>query len=199
MIAIDGLVEGDDRALERVARELIQPCREWGVFQITGHGIDGARRQRFERAMVDFFALPAEAKAAVRRTRDNARGYYDEELTKNRPDWKEVFDYGAEREPGAPGAEHSDGLNQWPAGRDDLRDVLLDHYDACEHIGIALLRALCVSLGVPADTLTPHFVQRASFVRLNCYAACPDRRRRTRRSSPRRAGSASTTTPTPVR
>ncbi|MCH8947710.1 MAG: DUF885 family protein [Acidobacteria bacterium] len=50
------------------------------------------------------FDLPGAAKDAIRRSRDNAWGYYDEELTKNRPDWKEVFDFGAERESGDPAA-----------------------------------------------------------------------------------------------
>jgi isopenicillin N synthase-like dioxygenase len=174
VIDVDGLVEDRPGALARVAGELIAPCEEWGVFQIVGHGIDRDALARFERAMVAFFELPAAVRDAVRRTRDNARGYYDAELTKNRPDWKEVFDYGAERDPAAAEAAHSDGVNQWPAGQPELRDALLAHHRACERVGMALLRALCLSLGVPADTLAPFFANHSSFVRLNRYTANPD-------------------------
>ena len=175
---MQGLVAGDPPALARVAAELAEPCAAWGVFQIVGHGVDAAELDEFEVAMNAFFDRPRDEKLRVRRTRDNAWGYYDEELTKNRPDWKEVFDYGAERTPGEDAAAHSDGVNQWPAGRGEaderFRRVLLRHHASCERVAHALLRALSVSLGLSADVLTPHFERDSSFVRLNRYAACPE-------------------------
>lgn len=170
IIDIGGLVLGERAVVERVARDLVVPCRDWGVFHVVDHGIDAARLARFEDAMRAFFELPTERKRAVRRTRENARGYYDEELTKNRPDWKEVFDYGAERDV----THHSDGVNQWPDGDPDLRDALITHYDECERLGLALLRAICVSLGLPADALDGAFIDHSSFVRLNRYVPSPD-------------------------
>lgn len=180
IVDIRGLVEelgpggaaGCTAAAERVAREIEAPCREWGVFQIVGHGIPDARLDAFIEAGRSFFSLPADRRRAVRRSRDNARGYYDEELTKNRPDWKEVFDYGAERGDGR--AAHSDGANQWPAHEPVLRRVLLQHYADCERVALALLRALCASLGLPPDRLDTAFVDHSSFVRLNLYRPCPD-------------------------
>jgi len=174
VVDITGLVEGDPAALSRVARALRAPCVEWGVFQVAGHGIAPAAFERFDRCMRAFFALPPRAKRAVRRVRENARGYYDEELTKNRPDWKEVFDYGAERQAGSADAAHSDGANQWPAGLPGFRDTLLEYYDACERVGLALLRALCASMGAEPDVLKEAFTHHSSFVRLNRYPPCPD-------------------------
>jgi isopenicillin N synthase-like dioxygenase len=118
--------------------------------------------------------LPSSVKSQLRRSRSNARGYYDEELTKNRRDWKEVYDYGAERSADGAAGGHSDGVNQWPADHRDLRDVLLRHYKSCEGVARALLRTLSVSLGVGDDTLSSHFDRHTSFVRLNRYAPCPD-------------------------
>ncbi|MGH0036400.1 MAG: isopenicillin N synthase family dioxygenase [Myxococcota bacterium] len=178
IVDIDGLVDGDRHALERVAKEIEEPCRDWGAFQIVGHGLAESRLDTLSDAIRRFFALPDELKNTVRRSRDNARGYYDDELTKNRPDWKEVFDYGAER-PGAPapgdaGVDHSDGVNQWPEGAPELRRRLLEHFEDCERLGLALLRALCVSLGSAASTLDAAFADHSSFVRLNRYPPCPD-------------------------
>jgi isopenicillin N synthase-like dioxygenase len=176
VIDIQGLVPGDStvdpRAIERVARDIESPCRDTGVFQIVGHGVPQERLDAFTAAGRAFFELPAERKRAVRRTRDNARGYYDEELTKNRPDWKEVFDYGAE--PAAGTVAHSDGVNQWPEDEPALRRILLQHYADCERVALALLRALCASLGLDPHGLDAAFVDHSSFVRLNLYRPCPD-------------------------
>jgi isopenicillin N synthase-like dioxygenase len=174
VIDITGLREGSGAALERVAQELIEPCATWGAFHVVGHGVSGAELERFDAAMRAFFDLPEAEKRTARRSRENARGWYDEELTKNRPDWKEVFDYGAELRPGET-PRHSDGVNQWPAAASpDLREVLLAHFRVCEGVGRALLRALCVGLGAAPDRLDAHFAGHSSFVRLNRYATCPD-------------------------
>jgi isopenicillin N synthase-like dioxygenase len=116
------------------------------------------------------FELPDTEKQALRRTRDNAWGWYDAELTKNRRDWKEVFDYGVERT----SAAHSDGVNRWPAGRPELRDALLEHYDHCERIARGLVRALCAGLALAPDALDAAFSEHTSFQRLNRYLPCPD-------------------------
>jgi isopenicillin N synthase-like dioxygenase len=174
VIDITGLRESSAGALERVAQQLIEPCSTWGAFHVVGHGVSGTELARFDSAMRAFFDLPEAEKRTARRSRENARGWYDTELTKNRPDWKEVFDYGAELPPDqAPG--HSDGVNQWPAALEPgLREVLLAHHRACEGVGRALLRALCVGLGAAPDRLDAHFSGHSSFVRLNRYATCPD-------------------------
>ena len=40
------------------------------------------------RCQVDFFALSKEEKALIRRTESNSKGWYDDEYTKSRLDWK---------------------------------------------------------------------------------------------------------------
>ena len=174
IIDIAGLDRGDSAALTRVARAIAAPCAEWGVFHVVGHGIPAAELARFEDAMRRLFDLPSAEKEALRRTRDNAWGWYDAELTKNRRDWKEVFDYGVERDPGAPVPAHSDGLNRWPAARPELRAALLAHYQHCERISRALVHALCAGLALPPDAIDGAFDDHTSFQRLNRYAPCPD-------------------------
>ena len=173
IVDIDGLDRGDAGAIRRVAAAIAAPCAEWGVFHVVGHGIPEAELTRFADAMRRLFELPDIEKQALRRTRDNAWGWYDAELTKNRRDWKEVFDYGVERAPIA-GASHSDGTNRWPPGRPELREALLAHYYHCERVARALLRALCAGLGLDADALDAAFADHTSFQRLNRYLPCPD-------------------------
>jgi len=155
-------------------RELAACCAEYGAFHVVGHGIPLEHLREFDTAMRRFFALERDTKQQVGRTRDNARGFYDEELTKNRPDWKEVFDYGAERESDSRDASHSDGTNQWPAGLPGFRSALLRHYADCERVGLLLVRALCTSLGLEPTRLDAALSGHSSFVRLNHYAPCDD-------------------------
>ena len=174
IIDVSGLESPDARALDRVASRLEAPCRELGLFHIVGHGLSADDLADFDAAMRRFFALPRSAKQRVRRTRDNAFGYYDEELTKNRPDWKEVFDYGREYEPHAAPPAHSDGVNRWPEGEPALRQTLIRHHALCQRVARSLLRALSVSLGLAPDRLLRFFEDDSSFVRLNHYPVCND-------------------------
>jgi isopenicillin N synthase-like dioxygenase len=174
IVDLRGLAAGDAGALERVARAIAAPCAEWGLFHVVGHGIPAAELARFEAAMRELFELPTAGKEAIRRTLGNAWGWYDAELTKNRRDWKEVFDYGVERPAGAPAPAHSDGVNRWPEGRPALREALLAHYQRCEGVARALLRALCAGLRVAPDALDSAFTDHTSFQRLNRYVPCPD-------------------------
>jgi len=174
IVDIEGLVEGNGDALARVADALREPCARFGVFHVKGHGIPAKEIDEFDQAMRDFFALPRAEKTALERTRENAWGYYDQELTKNRPDWKEVFDYGREALPGQEPAEHSDGRNQWPSGMPELKPILMRHHAGCDRVSQALLRALSVSLGFEADRLEAYFRENSGFVRLNRYPTCDE-------------------------
>src|SRR5262249_6490497 len=114
IVDIDGLDRGDTGAIRRVAAAIAEPCAERGAFHVVAHGSPPAELARFADAMRRLFELPPERKERLRRTRTNAWGWYDAELTKNRRDWKEVFDYGADRATGGPPPSHSDGVNRWP-------------------------------------------------------------------------------------
>ncbi|HEX7037128.1 MAG TPA: 2OG-Fe(II) oxygenase family protein [Pseudomonadales bacterium] len=141
-------------------------CRDWGFFQVVEHGVPAEVTQALQQAMQRFFALPREAKRAILRTAENPWGYFDQELTKNTRDWKEVFDYGP---------PSGDVLRpQWPADLPGFREAVLDYYRACEALALRLLDVLSINLGMPADHLRATFApEHSSFVRLNYYPPCP--------------------------
>lgn len=174
VLDIEGLADRDSRALDRIAAALEGPAKSLGMFHIVGHGVAADDLARFEAAMHGLFALPDPVKQKMRRSRENAWGYYDEELTKNRPDWKEIFDYGAERPADEPRPAHSDGTNRWPPDQPEIRRTLLRHHSECVRLAQHLLRVLSVSLGFAPDRLAPFFDEDSSFVRLNRYPVCDD-------------------------
>lgn len=154
--------------LERVGtRSAIDAaCREWGFFQIVGHGIDRQLIAALQRQMRAFFAQPPAAKRELLRTADNPWGFYDRELTKHTPDWKQVYDYG----PAGDGAIEP----RWPAALPAFKPVVLAFYDVCDELALRLLRTIAVNLGMPAEFLDAMFrPAHTSFLRLNYYPRCP--------------------------
>jgi len=156
--------------------QIAAACRTWGFFQITGHGIANELISRVWRETKGFFALPLPTKNAVVRTKDNARGWYNRELTKTTRDMKEVFDFGykpySELGDEDPLNRTRDGVNQWPDARlcPDFRQTMWEYFQACEHIALVLLGVVGEGLGVSSDCLTRYFVgKHTSFLRLNYF------------------------------
>jgi isopenicillin N synthase-like dioxygenase len=169
----------DAAAQQQSLDGLARACREWGAFQLVGHGIPRELTQRFAREMRRFFSMPREAKDALRRGPDNAFGYNDRELTKNREDWKEVFDFGFVPHPELPDSHPDnrteDGRNLWPEDLPGFEATMKAYFSACSVLSLELLEALCRSLALPRKTLHPYFEGvHTSFLRLNHYAPCPD-------------------------
>ena len=149
-------------------------AEEFGFFQIVGHGVDSALVTELWKQAEQFFAQPMDAKRRVLRTKENSRGYYDRELTKQARDLKEVFDLAhmpfPDRPDDDPANFHSvDGLNQWP-DLDGFRPALLAWLKACEQVSHRLLAIFATALGEAPAVLSPHFgTDHTSFLRLNHY------------------------------
>jgi isopenicillin N synthase-like dioxygenase len=141
-------------------------CRAWGFFQVTGHGIEPAVIGDLMAAMRDFFGMPVEKKREILRTADNPWGYFDQELTKNTRDWKEVYDFGP-----------PDGKllePQWPRDLPHFEPAIRNYYLQCERLAYRLLAALSLNLELPKADLERYFGDsHTSFLRLNHYPACP--------------------------
>ncbi len=141
-------------------------CREWGFFQVVHHGIPAASIRQVFAAAHAFFTLPAAAKRQIERTRENPWGYYDQELTKNVVDWKQIYDFG----PADGGAIRP----QWPARVPGFRSAVQTCYRHCEELAFRLLAAISLNLGMRSGYLGRGFGPgHTSFLRLNYYPACP--------------------------
>ena len=141
-------------------------CRDWGLFQVIGHGIDTRLIAALRRQARAMFAAPDAVKQAISRSAENPWGFYDRELTRHTLDWKQIYDYGP------PDGEAIEP--QWPAGLPAFRPVIQAYYAACEALSMRLLRVLARNLGMPPDSLDAHFSPlHTSFLRLNYYPPCP--------------------------
>jgi isopenicillin N synthase-like dioxygenase len=147
-------------------RAIDAACREWGFFQAVGHGVHRQLLVSLQRQMGAFFAQPLAAKQKIVRTAENPWGFYDRELTRHTPDWKQIFDVGP--------ADGAAIVPQWPASLPEFRPVIEDFEDACNALALRLLGALALNLGVSAEVLALDFrAGHTSFLRLNYYPRCP--------------------------
>jgi len=155
---------GRDPALESIGA-IARAAERWGFFQVVNHGIDKALIRNVWLEASNFFAQPMKDKEAILRDRENPWGYYNNELTKNQRDRKEVFDFTDDgRDP------VYDEENRWPAGLARFRDVLSSYRRATAELSLTLLEAMCAGLGLAPDYLNAHFTpQHTGFSRLNYY------------------------------
>ena len=169
-------LSGGHTQRQKVVAEIREACCEWGIFHIVRHGISMDLLSRVWRETKEFFALPADAKQAIVRTKDNARGWFNREFTKNARDMKELFDFGFVPHPELPENDPAnwtrDGFNQWPKVElcPNFRQTIWEYFRACERISLRLLEGVGESLGVLPACLTREFVnEHTSFLRLNYY------------------------------
>ncbi len=150
-------------------------CLDFGFFQVTGHGVEAATVERAFAAARTFFALPLAEKRLLSRDKDNARGYFDRELTKNLRDRKEIFDFGHLANPDLPDAHPDnrsqvDGFNQWPRSLPAFEHRMKAYLAANQALGRRILEAVSLSLGLDRQRITDFFgPQHSSFLRLNHY------------------------------
>ena len=139
--------------------DLRHAARDVGFFYLTGHGIDSALLQQVQDHARQFFALPDSEKAAVGMINSpHFRGYNRaaSEITRGKPDLREQFDLGAERQ-ALPLDENSpywarlQGPNQWPQALPALKPLLLDWQQAMTAMSLRLLQAFAQALALPQE------------------------------------------------
>jgi isopenicillin N synthase-like dioxygenase len=167
--------QSNDTLIENCVKEIRNACLDWGFFYIENHGISEDLLGSFRSDMDTFFHLPQQVLDPIRRNEKNSRGYFDDELTKNKLDWKRCFDVGAQN--GSLDNEGMDGWNQWPSKEQhgSFETTIRTYFHEMEELSAILLRAICRSLDFEPDTLQQHFVgNHTSYLRLNYYPKCPD-------------------------
>ncbi len=145
--------------------QIAAACRKWGFFQVINHGVSQSLIDATWRETAAFFHRPADIKEAVLRDVKNPWGYYNNELTKNQRDKKEVFDYTADGVDPIYASE-----TRWPDVGPGFRQVLSQYRDAVTELSRSLVEAFCVGLDLPADYMQDNFNKdHTGFVRLNYY------------------------------
>ena len=174
---------GDSASQAAFAEELRRVCHEVGFFVLVDHGIEQQFLDDYFALVRRFFDLPLDVKASMEKLGSpHFRGWerIGSELTDNKVDYREQVDCSTEYEPYEAGALPAylriDGPNQWLP--DDvlpgMRAGVLGFMQRMGEIADALMEALAVGLGVPADTFRVRFGERPhSLTKLIHYPPTP--------------------------
>lgn len=164
---------------------IAEACSTAGFFQVVNHGISSELIEQFRMQCRCYFTkLDPDVKEQHRRNETNARGYFDNELTKQRRDWKQALDVGV---PGSRDWSVSDsdlsnacldGFNHLPTEVQlpGFRETVVAYFQACADLShrLALLMALGILQGTAKiDMVEDLRTNHTSYLRLNYYPACP--------------------------
>ncbi|MEH6567459.1 MAG: 2OG-Fe(II) oxygenase family protein [Halioglobus sp.] len=162
---IDFQMLADGIATDQVVLEIAEACRDWGFFQIVNHNVSDDLIQNVLKCTRHFFELPVDVKESILRSKDNPWGYYNNELTKNQRDKKEVFDF---TRPGVDDIYRAE--NRWLSDEQEFKSVMLEYYRACSLLSMQLLQTFCRGLNLPANFMHKDFENNhTGFIRLNYY------------------------------
>lgn len=174
---------GDDATRRKFAADLVRVCHEVGFFTLVDHGVPHEVIETYFSALKAFFALPAEAKAAIdKQSSPHFRGWerVGAELTDNRVDFREQLDLATENPPypadALPAYLRLDGPNQWPADEvlPGFRATVTDFLGRLAAIADELMGVLAVGLGLPEDAFRVAFGERPmSLAKLISYPPTP--------------------------
>ncbi|MFH6564432.1 isopenicillin N synthase family dioxygenase [Pseudomonas kulmbachensis] len=150
------LLDGTAAQRQGFLEDLRHAARDVGFFYLTGHGIDSELLQQVQDHARRFFALQDRDKTAVGMINSpHFRGYNRaaSEITRGKPDLREQFDLGAEREvlpttDNSPYWARLQGPNQWPQALPTLKPLLLDWQQAMTAMSLRLLRAFAQALAL---------------------------------------------------
>lgn len=93
LIDLQPLLDGDEAGTREVVDQIGSAAKHWGFFQVINHGVPLSLVDNLEKEALAFFSLPLEEKVKITRTKTQPTGYFHQEYTKERRDWKEVFDF----------------------------------------------------------------------------------------------------------
>ena len=139
-----------------------------GFCYLTGHGVDQTSIDAVFAVANEFFHLPeADRVEIVNTNTPHFRGYtrLGMEHTNGVSDWRDQIDIGPEHEPVEIGPDDPAwlrvrGPNQWPTSVPTMRPTVTAWMASMEIVGAAVMRAIAVGLGQPADyfaaTVEPH-------------------------------------------
>ncbi|MDG5499158.1 2-oxoglutarate and iron-dependent oxygenase domain-containing protein [Marinobacter sp. BGYM27] len=181
IISMMPLQTSDADSRQLLADSLRDTCLNTGFFYISDHGISDELIGEVFAASRRFFSLPETDKMKVDKAHSPAnRGY--ESLRGQTlepgspPDLKEGFYIGediAEGDPRLSQGHFNQGMNQWPEGQPEFREVMTRYYQLMTALSTRIMNALALSLGLKEDYFADFCHEAQATLRLLHYPPQP--------------------------
>ncbi|KAG7343182.1 SacI homology domain containing protein [Nitzschia inconspicua] len=168
---------------DEIVSQIADACHEFGFFQIVHHSVPEPLIDEYLEQCRLYFALPISTKQQWKRHDTNARGWFNDELTKQKRDWKEALDLGV---PGTrdwtlkdddPSNHCLDGWNQLPSTEilPNFKRVVTQYFDECAKLADQIAIWMAKGLG-ETDVNHPMLQElrdhHSSYLRSNYYPLC---------------------------
>lgn len=170
---------------EEVIEKVSSACREFGFFQIVNHGIASELIDSYLECCREYFDLPLDIKLQWKRNEGNARGFFNDELTQQKRDWKEALDVGV---PGSrdwslpddcPENKCLDGWNQLPSEEilPNFRKTMTKYFDELSVLAdrIAIIMAKGLGQDRNSSIIRELRESHSSYLRANYYPLCNEK------------------------
>jgi isopenicillin N synthase-like dioxygenase len=163
-------ITGDISAKELIANNIIRTLRETGCFYLENHGVSPAIiSQAFDQSK-RFFALPLEEKKQSAYLMESAHKGYD---LRN---LYESFHFGQEINQYEENSVNNpfEKPNKWPLSQPELREVMLQFFDACHESMLKLIEALAIALQLPESYFRELHCQKNHGTSFHKYCAASE-------------------------
>uniref|UniRef100_A0A0D9WMH5 Fe2OG dioxygenase domain-containing protein n=1 Tax=Leersia perrieri TaxID=77586 RepID=A0A0D9WMH5_9ORYZ len=155
------------------AAKLQTALQTWGLFTVTGHGIEDSLMDDVMNASREFFHQPLEEKLNCSNMKDGksfqVEGYGSDQvkIKDQTMDWSDRLNLKLE-------PENERNFANWPAHPESFRGVLLEYSLRIKIIKNNILRAMARILKLHEDYFLNQFGDKAPItVRINHYVPCP--------------------------
>ncbi|EFJ13538.1 2-oxoglutarate-iron(II)-dependent oxygenase [Selaginella moellendorffii] len=149
--------------------KLDSACRDWGFFQLIGHGIPPELLKQVRKTVRDFFRLPQEQREAYA-IRSDAPSLASQEGYGRFfvPSEETVLDWGD------PVYHFLPPIRNWPSNPPEYRKVVEEYGQEIRPLAIKLLQCMAEALGQRASFFSEAFGPSPHYaIRLNYYPPCP--------------------------
>ncbi|XP_031126966.1 probable 2-oxoglutarate-dependent dioxygenase At5g05600 [Ipomoea triloba] len=170
LIDLKDLDSSDGSVRNRVLERISEACREWGFFQVVGHGVDHGLMADMQAAWREFFRLPLEEKQEYGNSPATYEGYGSRQGVEKgaKLDWNDYFFLHF-----LPNSIMD--TCKWPHLPVSCRELIAKYCEEVANLGDKLTRILSVNLGLKEDRIHEAFgghEERAACLRVNFYPKC---------------------------
>ncbi|KAK4359368.1 hypothetical protein RND71_021597 [Anisodus tanguticus] len=148
--------------------KLQSACRDWGIFQLTNHGVCSSLMKKLDMAIENFYELPSDEKMKFTPQPGNGEGY-----SKPIVGGEINSDY-VERFYMITSPLYTRQTHLFPKLPASLRESLEAYLVELEKLAIALLGCLAETLKIDKEVIQKMYEKGMQSVRMNYYPPCPN-------------------------